>query len=208
MAKSAIFSSALPSAPPACFGAAKCTAPENIAKNSATALTIHHVTGTDLCFFMEAGVWGARISSSSIQGAHSPSSSSSSLDCRLLGVWMCCCISSWLATTSLPGSAAQSSTRRGLVVPATCGKGHSRGKAWCSHCAKSRPCRGTLPPLPSATSSRRRRSVAGRLPRAGVVAEGMAATRGPSSEGVALGAPTSRSSCPSRASHSLMQQTE
>merc|ERR1719282_1333273 len=82
--------------------------------------------------------------------------------------------SSMVATSDWPDCSVHCCGDKGVVVPDTCGKGHSRGYAWCIHCENNRPCRGTSPPFCCAISSKRPRKVDERLRGASTVSDGKA----------------------------------
>merc|ERR1719230_1349213 len=88
------------------------------------------------------------------------------------------------------------------------GWAHSLGKAWCIHCAKSRPCRGTSPSLRLAISWSLSRKALGSCLGAFTVSEDIFMTMFSSFSGAAVGACTLASSWFMRPSHSLRQHTE
>mmetsp|Transcript_98583 Transcript_98583/g.307054 ORF Transcript_98583/g.307054 Transcript_98583/m.307054 type:complete len:227 (-) Transcript_98583:1104-1784(-) len=149
----------------------------------------------------------SRSSSSMVHiGEHRPSSAPCGCGgCCPRAAPMCCAISSSEAVEPWPTASSHSSGRCSAVVPETCGYGHSRGKAWCNHCARSRPCSGTCPPWCSATSLRRCTSPADSVPL--VEVEGKALTSSTISSDVAVGRPRLLSRWLTSSSHSSMQQT-
>mmetsp|Transcript_132708 Transcript_132708/g.314555 ORF Transcript_132708/g.314555 Transcript_132708/m.314555 type:complete len:224 (-) Transcript_132708:1078-1749(-) len=159
-----------------------------------------------------AAVWLFTKSSSASVHGKSASSLHPALGLPFSSSWQtslatCCCISSTVAEASLdPVSFIHSSGVCGLVVPNSCGYGHSRGKAWCIHWAKSRPWMGTLPPFASATCCRRFcrpwLSTRGAL----TVSDDMLATSRTICWDSAIDVFSSPSRLPMRSSHSLRQQ--
>mmetsp|Transcript_12479 Transcript_12479/g.25184 ORF Transcript_12479/g.25184 Transcript_12479/m.25184 type:complete len:207 (+) Transcript_12479:77-697(+) len=151
---------------------------------------------------------GIKSSSSGCQEQARPASSPSALSGPHGACDATSRISSAEASRGGPLTLARCFASRGATAQARCGKGHSRGKAWCSHCANRRPCNGTRPPCSAAMASNWRTITAGNLRGATTVEDDICSTSATSSDGEDSGAATWCSMWPRMGPHSLIQQTE